>query len=65
MATLPIEQSSASDQIAMAVGRIAAMSQQGTASAGTMSGTAQTVAQLAQSLSALADGFRAGPRVAG
>jgi methyl-accepting chemotaxis protein len=59
------EQSSASDQIAMAVGRIAAMSQQGTASAGTMSGTAQTVAQLAQSLSALADGFRAGPRVAG
>ena len=59
------EQSSASNEIAAAVGRIAAMSEQGSASVGAMHGTARTMAQLAASLDALANGFQAGPARAG
>jgi len=53
--------SSASSEIAIGVERMAAISQQGTASAGALEGAARTVAELAASLSALGDQFAAGP----
>ena len=55
------EQSSASDEITAALSRIAAMSQQGSASVDLMNGSAQVVSRLATSLSTLAGQFQAAP----